>query len=88
MALIYCSMDLPFALQRACGSKELYGNVVFLSLFRNPEVAEAFGARLGDGPLKGLCARAVFVLDAHDKVVYHQLVPEITQEPDYEGPLR
>jgi thiol peroxidase len=88
VALIYCSMDLPFALQRICLSdKEHYGHVTSLSLFRNPQVAENFGSRVGDGPIAGLCARSVFVLDENDHILYHQLVEEITHEPDYDKAL-
>lgn len=88
VAVIYCSMDLPFALQRVCmNDKAHYGRLVFLSLFRHRQAAEAFGAYLADGPIAGLCARAVFVLDEHNKVLYHQLVDEITEEPDYERAL-
>ncbi len=82
--VLYCTMDLPFALKRICGS---YSHVTPLSLFRTPEVAVSYGARQADGPLEGLCARAVFVLDEHDKVLYHELVKEITNEPDYETAL-
>ncbi len=84
VAVIYCSMDLPFALKRLC---EHLGHVTPLSLFRTPEIAQAFGAQQSDGPLKGLCARAVFVLDESDTVLYHELVKEITTEPDYEKAL-
>lgn len=83
--LIYCSMDLPFAMKRIC---EHLSHVTPLSLFRSPQIAEAYGARQGDGPLKGLCARAVFVLDEHDKILYHELVKEITTEPDYDKAIR
>jgi thioredoxin-dependent peroxiredoxin len=83
-AVIYCSMDLPFVFKRTC---EHLSHVTPLSLFRTPQVAEAFGARQSSGPLKGLCARAVFVLDESDKVLYHQLVKEITTEPDYDKAL-
>ncbi len=83
-AVIYCSMDLPFALKRLCSA---YEHVTPLSLFRTPHIAEAYGALQGDGPLKGLCARAVFVLDENDHVLYHELVKEITHEPDYEKAL-
>jgi len=86
--LIYCSMDLPFALQRICSSdKAHYGHVISLSLFRNPQVAESFGSRIGDGPLSGLCARSVFTLDENDHILYRQLVGEITHEPDYNKAL-
>lgn len=82
--VIYCSMDLPFALKRLCGA---YEHVTALSLFRTPQIAEAYGAFQGDGPLKGLCARSVFVLDENDHVLYRELVKEITHEPDYEKAL-
>lgn len=86
--VIYCSMDLPFALQRICmNDKARYGHIKFLSLFRNRQVAEAFGVYLTDGPVAGLCARAVFVLDGENKVLYNELVSEITQEPDYNKAL-
>jgi thioredoxin-dependent peroxiredoxin len=84
-ALIYCSMDLPFAMKRIC---EHLSHVTPLSLFRTPQVADSYGTRQGDGPLKGLCARAVFVLDEHDKIIYHELVQEITNEPDYDAAIR
>ena len=82
--VLYCTMDLPFALKRICSS---YSHVTPLSLFRNPHVAIAYGALQGDGPLKGLCARAVFVLDEEGKVLYHELVKEITSEPNYDQAL-
>ena len=88
VVLIYCSMDLPFALQRICTSnKEHYSHVTSLSLFRNPQVAENFGSRVEDGPIAGLCARSVFVLDENNHILYHQLVEEITHEPDYDKAL-
>jgi thiol peroxidase len=83
-AVIYCSMDLPFVFKRVC---EHLSHVTPLSLFHNPKIAEAYGALQSSGPLKGLCARAVFVIDEHDKVVYHELVKEITTEPDYDKAL-
>ena len=89
IAVIYCSMDLPFALQRVClNEKGHYDHIVFLSLYRNPQIAEAFGSRIGSGPLAGLCARAVFVLDEHDRVIYYELVDEITKEPNYDKALK
>ncbi len=88
VVVIYCSMDLPFALQRIClNDKTHYGHIIALSLFQSPQVAEQFGARMADGPLAGLCARAVFVLDEQNRVLYHELVSEITHEPQYEKAL-
>ena len=62
--------------------------ITALSLIRSKKTAEDYGVLLKDGPLAGLCARAVVVLDAHDHVVYTQLVNEITTEPDYDHALR
>lgn len=78
------SMDLPFAQKRFCGAEGLE-KVVPVSAFRNPGFGEAFGLTITDGPMRGLLARAVVVLDEHGTVVYEQLVPEIGQEPLY-GP--
>ncbi|EMN4129872.1 thiol peroxidase [Providencia vermicola] len=80
------SADLPFAQARFCGAEGL-DNVVTLSAFRNPEFAQNYGVAMTSGPLKGLTARSVVVLDENDKVIYSQLVPEITEEPDYDKAL-
>ncbi len=77
------SMDLPFAHKRFCGTQGL-DRVVPASAFRSPGFAEAFGLRILDGPLAGLLARAIVVLDENGTVVHTQLVPELAQEPDYE----
>jgi len=62
-------------------------NVVPLSLLRDKKFAQDYGVLLTDGPLAGLCGRAVVVLDAGNKVIHSQLVPEIVQEPDYDAAL-
>ena len=80
------SADLPFAQARFCGAEGIE-NVVMLSAFRSPAFAQDYGVALQNGPLAGLTARAVVVLDEQDKVVYSQLVAEITEEPDYEAAL-
>ena len=80
------SMDLPFAAQRFCVAEGL-DRVVPASAFRSPEFGKAYGLTLVDGPLQGLLARAVVVLDEKGKVLHAQLVPEIAQEPDYEAAL-
>ena len=74
--------DLPFAMKRFCGAEGLE-NVVPLSLMRDRKFAEDYGVLITDGPLAGITARAIVVLDADDKVTYTELVPEIAQEPDY-----
>lgn len=80
------SADLPFAAKRFCGAEGLE-QVVPASTFRHPEFGAAYGVTLTDGPLKGLLARAVVVLDEGGKVVHTELVPEIAQEPNYEAAL-
>lgn len=80
------SADLPFAQARFCGAEGIR-NVVMLSTFRNPEFRSAWGVDIQDGPLAGVCARAVVVLDENDRVLHAELVPEIKQEPDYAAAL-
>ena len=86
-AVVLCiSSDLPFAQSRFCGSDGL-SNVVTLSTLRGSDFKQDYGVAIADGPLKGLAARAVVVLDEKDNVLYSQLVEEITTEPDYEAAL-
>ncbi|NGX48152.1 MAG: Thiol peroxidase [Chlamydiae bacterium] len=80
------SADLPFAQKRFC-NQENVENVITLSMMRNKDFAKDYGVLIEDGPLAGICARAVVVLDENDQVIYTQLVPEITEEPDYESAL-
>lgn len=86
VAVLCVSMDLPFAMSRFCTINGLE-NVVPASAFRSPEFARDYGVMMVDGPLKGLLARAVVVLDTDGRVLYRQLVEELTNEPDYEGAL-
>lgn len=79
------SKDLPFALDRFCAAEGIE-NVVSASAFRST-FGEDFGVLQTSGPLEGLLARAVVALDEQGKVVYTQLVPEITEEPDYNEAL-
>lgn len=79
------SADLPFAQKRFCGAEGIEGAVT-LSTFRST-FADDYGLRITDGPLQGLCARAVLVVDGGGKVVHAELVPEIAQEPDYAAAL-
>ena len=82
------SKDLPFAQSRFC-TVEGIDNVVPLSDFRNTSsFGEAYGVLMKDGPLQGLLARAVVVINPQGEVVYSELVPEITQEPNYEAVLK
>lgn len=80
------SADLPFALARFCGAEGI-SNVATASAFRNPEFGNAYGLTMTTGPLKGLLARAVVVLDEQGKVLHTELVSEIANEPDYAAVL-
>lgn len=86
LAVLIISADLPFAMGRFCGEKGL-DNVINLSMMRDKNFAKDYGVLIQDGPLAGITARAVVVLDETDQVVYAQLVPEIKEEPDYEAAL-
>jgi len=81
------SRDLPFAQSRFCGAEGL-DNVITLSEMRDLEFGEKLGLRILDGPLAGLLARAVIILDEDLQVIHSQLVPEVTEEPDYEKALK
>lgn len=80
------SLDLPFAQARFCGAEGI-DNVITLSAFRCECLSNDYGLLMTDGPLKGLLARAVVVIDEAGKVVYTELVPEVTQEPNYEAAI-
>ncbi|SAR54779.1 thiol peroxidase [Klebsiella pneumoniae] len=95
------SADLPFAQSRFCGAEGLsnvvtlstlrgaegLSNVVTLSTLRGASFLADYGVAIATGPLAGLAARAVVVIDENDQVVYSQLVNEITEEPDYDAAL-
>lgn len=81
------SMDLPFAQSRFCSTEGL-DNVIPLSVFRSRDFVAHYGLQLTDGPLEGLMARAVIVVDESGKVSYTQLVENISHEPDYEAALK
>lgn len=86
VVLLNISADLPFAQKRFCESNGLQ-NVVTLSTFRSAAFGTDYGARIVSGPLTGLMSRAVVVLDAQDKVLYVEQVPDIAQEPNYAAAL-
>ena len=85
-AVLCISADLPFAQNRFCGAEGL-SNVVTLSTLRGREFLEAYGVAIASGPLAGLAARAVVVVDEQDVVRHVELVPEIKNEPDYAAAL-
>jgi len=80
------SADLPFAAGRFC-SAEGIENVITLSTFRDEAFGKDYGLLIIDGPMRGLLARAVVVIDPEGKVRYKELVSEIAQEPDYHSAI-
>lgn len=86
VVVLVVSADLPFAQNRFCEA-EGTAEVRTLSMMRSRNFAKDYGVLIEDGPLAGITARAVVVLDADNKVLYTQLVPEIGQEPDYDAAI-
>lgn len=84
--VLIVSADLPFASERF-RSNEGLKEIVTLSMMRSKDFARDYGVLMTSGPLAGLCARAVVVLDENDKVIYTELVPEIAREPNYDKVL-
>lgn len=82
-SVICVSADLPFALGRFCGAEGIE-NVTVASVFRS-SFGEDYGATMVDGPMRGLLARSVVVIDEAGKVIHTEMVPEIGQEPDYDA---
>jgi len=85
--VLLISADLPFAQKRFCEAEGL-DNVVALSMMRGRQFAKDYGLLLTDGPLEGVIARAVIVLDENDQVLHSQLPPDIAKEPDYDAALK
>lgn len=79
------SKDLPFAAARFCSANGI-SNVIPASTFRAHSFDD-YGLEIADGPLAGLLARAVIEIDENGKVIYSELVEEITKEPDYAAAL-
>jgi thiol peroxidase len=84
--ILIVSADLPFAQGRFCTGEAL-DNVVPVSMMRSRAFARDYGVLLTDGPLAGITARAVVVIDEQDQIRHTQLVPEIADEPDYDAAL-
>ncbi len=76
------SADLPFAQKRFCGAEGI-DNVVNLSSMRGQAFLKDYGVAISNGPLAGIAARAVVVVDEQDNVLHSELVEEIGNEPDY-----
>ena len=83
---IVVSADLPFAMARFCNA-ESQKHTTTLSMMRSRDFAKDYGVLIEDGPLAGITARAVVVLDKADVVKHSELVSEITNEPDYDKAL-
>lgn len=81
------SADLPFAQARFCGAEGI-DKVTMLSTMRGREFLQNYGVAIASGPLSGVAARAVVVLDTDNKVLHAQLVSEIGEEPDYDAALK
>jgi thiol peroxidase len=86
-AVVLCiSADLPFAQARFCGAEGL-DNVVMLSTMRGRKFLGDYGVEIADGPIEGLAARSVVVLDENNKVLHSELVGETKNEPNYAAAL-
>jgi len=79
------SMDLPFASKRFCSTEGI--DLTVASDYRNKDFMNAYGTLIAEGPLAGVSARAIFVVDSNGTITYKELVPEITAEPDYDSAL-
>ena len=80
------SLDLPFAAGRFC-SAEGINDLTVTSDFRNKDFANAYGVLLGGSVLAGVTCRAIFAVDASGTVTYKEIVPEITEEPNYDAAI-
>jgi len=85
-AVLCISADLPFAQNRFCGAEGL-DKVATLSTLRGAAFLSNYGVAIAEGPLAGLAARAVLVLDADNKVLHAERVSELGNEPDYDAAL-
>ena len=84
--ILIISADLPFAQKRFCSAEKL-AHVTALSMMRNRDFGKDYGIEIIDGPLAGVTARAIIVIDESDKVVYTELVSDIADEPDYDAAI-
>ncbi len=84
--IIIVSSDLPFAIKRFCAAEKT-SRVTPLSTMRSPGFSNEYGVRITEGPLSGLTARALLVLDGDNSVIYSELVCELGDEPDYQAAM-
>ena len=88
-AMVLCiSKDLPFAQNRFCAAEGI-DHTILLSDFRyTSRFGKDYGVLITSGPMRGLLARAVVIIDPKGKVIYSELVNEVTREPNYEAALK
>lgn len=84
--LLFVSLDLPFAYSRFCAAEGIE-NAITASDYQSQSIAEGYGVKMAEGPLSGLYARAVLVLDEKHQIIHAELVAEVTDEPDYQAAL-
>ncbi|QDF28236.1 thiol peroxidase [Halarcobacter anaerophilus] len=84
--VVVVSMDLPFAMGRFCTTEGIE-NLKVGSDFRNKDFVNSYGVLIADGPLAGVACRAIFITDESGTVIYKEICPEITEEPNYEAAL-
>ncbi|WP_211164394.1 glutamine amidotransferase [Shewanella salipaludis] len=87
VTLVFASLDLPFAYSRFCAVEGIE-NAITASDYQSQSLAEHYGVKMQGGPLSGLYARAVLVLDENQTIVHAELVDEVTNEPDYQAALQ
>lgn len=85
--ILVVAADLPFAMSRFCGAEGVE-NVIPLSVMRSKDFSSDYGVLIEDGPLAGITARALMVLDQDNSVVHTELVSEIADEPDYDAAIQ
>ena len=86
VVVLAVSADLPFAMKRFCTNENI-NSVIPLSMMRSRNFAKDYGVLLVDGPLSGITARAVIVIDKDNKIIHSELVNEIANEPNYDDAL-
>ncbi len=86
VAVLVVSADLPFAQKRFCDAEKCTF-IITLSMLRTRDFAKDYGVLMIDGPLAGICSRAVVVLDENNKILYTEQVGEIVHEPDYDSAI-
>lgn len=79
--------DLPYAMRRFCAAEGIE-RVMTLSDFRSKDFGNDYHVEMVDGPMRGLFARVVIVIDEYGTIKHTEIVPVIGHEPDYEAALK